>query len=241
MFPTEWYEFVLTQLDFHHLSEKPSALLEEGIRDSSLRDLYIQGLTSIYFAFFGMENSSPSSAWLFRAYLGGIPWSISLDWLTGNPELFQLALKAFRYTFKLMVDKASLGPVEDFKELINYLEEYDNDWYIGLVSDSEWQQAVLQEKPYLFSLGHDPNMGVYTGRVLTLQEQLVQIGKLNAEAVRGQWANLSWELLYATNDDEERYSIQAHPVLLRNLTVQAADPPLGYPIYSSVPLHVPLY
>ncbi|XP_018418074.1 PREDICTED: pecanex-like protein 4 [Nanorana parkeri] len=241
MFPSDWYEFVLSQLDFHHLSKKPSALLEEGIGDRALRDLYIQGLTSIYYAFFGMENSSPSSAWLFRAYLGGIPWSISLDWLTGNPELFQLALKAFRYTFKLMVDKASLGPVEDFKELLNYLEEYDNDWYIGLVSDSEWQQAVLQEKPYLFSLGHDPNTGVYTGRVLTLQEQLVQIGKLNAEAVRGQWANLSWELLYATNDDEERYSIQAHPVLLRNLTVQAADPPLGYPIYSSVPLHVPLY
>ncbi|XP_077121464.1 pecanex-like protein 4 [Ranitomeya variabilis] len=241
MFPADWYEFILTQLHFHHISGKPSVLLEEGIRDRSLRDQYIKGLTSIYFAFFGMENSSPSSAWLFRAYLGGIPWSVSLDWLTGNPELFQLALKAFRYTFKLMVDKASLGPVEDFKELLNYLEEYDNDWYIGLVSDSEWQQAVLQEKPYLFSLGHDPNMGVYTGRVLTLQEQLVQIGKLNAEAVRGQWANLSWELLYATNDDEERYSIQAHPVLLRNLTVQAADPPLGYPIYSSVPLHVPLY
>ncbi|XP_044128157.1 pecanex-like protein 4 [Bufo gargarizans] len=241
MFPTDWYEFVLTQLDFHHVSEKPSVLLEEGLRDRSLKEQYIKGLTSIYFAFFGMENSSPSSAWLFRAYLGGIPWSVSLDWLTGNPELFQLALKAFRYTFKLMVDKASLGPVEDFKELLNYLEEYDNDWYIGLVSDSEWQQAVLQEKPYLFSLGHDPNMGVYTGRVLTLQEQLVQIGKLNAEAVRGQWANLSWELLYATNDDEERYSIQAHPVLLRNLTVQAVDPPLGYPIYSSVPLHVPLY
>lgn len=241
MFPTDWYEFVLTQLDFHHVNGKPSVLLEEGIRDRSLRDQYIKGLSSIYFAFFGMETSSPSSAWLFRAYLGGIPWSVSLDWITGNPELFQLALKAFRYTFKLMVDKASLGPVEDFKELLNYLEEYDNDWYIGLVSDSEWQQAVLQEKPYLFSLGHDPNMGVYTGRVLTLQEQLVQIGKLNAEAVRGQWANLSWELLYATNDDEERYSIQAHPVLLRNLTVQAADPPLGYPIYSSVPLHVPLY
>lgn len=57
-----------------------------------------------------------------------------------------------------MVDKASLGPVENFKELANYLEEYENDWYIGLVSDLEWQQAVLQEKPYLFSLGHDPNM-----------------------------------------------------------------------------------
>lgn len=67
------------------------------------------------------------------------------------------------------------------------------------------------------------------------------MGKLNAEAVRGQWANLSWELLYATNDDEERYSIQTHPALLRNLTVQAADPPLGYPVYSSQLLQLPLF
>ncbi|KAG9481292.1 hypothetical protein GDO78_010499 [Eleutherodactylus coqui] len=96
MFPSDWYEFVLTQLDFQHVNGKPSVLLEEGIRDRALKEQYIKGLTSIYFAFFGMENSSPSSAWLFRAYLGGIPWSVSLDWLTGNPELFQLALKAFR-------------------------------------------------------------------------------------------------------------------------------------------------
>ncbi|XP_053331320.1 pecanex-like protein 4 [Spea bombifrons] len=241
MFPTDWYEFVLSRLDLHHLEEKPSVAREEMTKDEPLRDLYVKAAASVFFALFGTDNSTPSAAWLFRAYLGGIPWSISMDWLTGKPELFQLALKAFRYTFKLMVDKASLGPVEDFKELINYFEEYENDWYIGLVSDVEWQQAVLREKPYLFSLGHDPSMGVYTGRVLSLQDQLVQVGKLNAEAVRGQWANLSWELLYATNDDEERYSIQAHPVLLRNLTVQAADPPLGYPIYSSGPIHVPSY
>jgi hypothetical protein len=44
---------------------------------------------------------------------------------------------------------------------------------------------------------------------------------------------LVWELLYLTNDDEERYSVQAHPMALRNLVVQAADPPLGYPIYVS--------
>ena len=29
-------------------------------------------------------------------------------------------------------------------------------------------------------------------------------------------------------------------ILLRNLTIQAADPPLGYPIYSSKPLHIHL-
>ncbi|KAM9014106.1 pecanex-like protein 4 isoform 4-T6 [Ara ararauna] len=240
-FPEEWYHFILSQLDFFHLKEKPYNLPEALMKDKALKDLYIHGVLSCCFGLFGLDNTVPAPSHVFRAYTGGIPWSVGLDWLTGKPELFQLALKAFRYTFKLMVDKASLGPIENFKELVNYLEEYENDWYIGLVSDLEWQQAVLKEKPYLFSLGHDPNMGIYTGRVLTLQELLVQVGKLNDEAVRGQWANLSWELLYATNDDEERYSIQAHPVLLRNLTVQAADPPLGYPVYSSELLHLPLF
>ncbi|OXB70929.1 UNVERIFIED_CONTAM: hypothetical protein H355_013779 [Colinus virginianus] len=240
-FPEEWYHFILSQLDFFHLKDKPSNLLDELMKDKALQDVYVHGVLSCCFGLFGLDNTVPAPSHVFRAYTGGIPWSVGLDWLTGKPELFQLALKAFRYTFKLMVDKASLGPVENFKELINCLEEYESDWYIGLVSDLEWQQAVLQEKPYLFSLGHDRNMGIYTGRVLTLQELLVQVGKLNAEAVRGQWANLSWELLYATNDDEERYSIQAHPVLLRNLTVQAADPPLGYPVYSSELLHLPLF
>ncbi|NXQ55169.1 PCX4 protein, partial [Anthoscopus minutus] len=240
-FPEEWYHFVLSQLDFFHLKDKPSSLLTDLMKDKALKDLYIHGVLSCCFGLFGLDNAVPAPRHVFRAYTGGIPWSAGLDWLTGKPELFQLALKAFRYTFKLMLDKASLGPVENFKELVNYLEEYESDWYIGLVSDLEWQQAVLQEKPYLFSLGHDPSMGIYTGRVLTLQELLVQVGKLNAEAVRGQWANLSWELLYATNDDEERYSIQAHPALLRNLTVQAADPPLGYPVYSSQLLQLPLF
>ncbi|XP_068048235.1 pecanex-like protein 4 isoform X3 [Anomalospiza imberbis] len=240
-FPEEWYHFVLSQLDFFHLKEKPSSLLTDLMKDKALKDLYIHGVLSCFFGLFGLDNAVPAPRHVFRAYTGGIPWSAGLDWLTGKPELFQLALKAFRYTFKLMLDKASLGPVENFKELVNYLQEYESDWYIGLVSDLEWQQAVLQEKPYLFSLGHDPSMGIYTGRVLTLQELLVQVGKLNAEAVRGQWANLSWELLYATNDDEERYSIQAHPALLRNLTVQAADPPLGYPVYSSQLLQLPLF
>ncbi|KAK2489768.1 hypothetical protein MC885_013825 [Smutsia gigantea] len=241
LFPEDWYQFVLRQLECFHSEGNISNVLEEIAKDRVLKDFYIHAVMTCYFSLFGTDNMVPSPAHLYRVYNGVLPWSLALNWLMEKPELFQLTLKAFRYTLKLMIDKASLGPVEDFKELTNCLEEYESDWYIGLVSDEKWKEAIIQEKPYLFSLGYDPNMGVYTGRVLTLQELLIQVGKLNAEAVRGQWANLSWELLYATNDDEERYSIQAHPLLLRNLTVQAADPPLGYPIYSSKPLHIHLY
>jgi hypothetical protein len=58
------------------------------------------------------------------------------------------------------------------------------------------------------------------------------VGKLNSEVVRGIWSSLNLELLYITNDDDERYSIQAHKTLLRNITVQASEPPLGYPSFS---------
>jgi hypothetical protein len=38
----------------------------------------------------------------------------------------------------------------------------------------------------------------------------VRVGRLNRELVRSLWASLSLELLYLTNDDDERYSIQVN-------------------------------
>ncbi|KAI9357315.1 hypothetical protein DFJ73DRAFT_203633 [Zopfochytrium polystomum] len=61
-----------------------------------------------------------------------------------------------------------------------------------------------------------------------------RLGKINSELVRGIWATLGYELLYLTNDDDERYSIQAHSKAFRNLILQSADPPLGYPVWLSL-------
>ena len=63
-----------------------------------------------------------------------------------------------RFAFKLLFDQASLGPVESPEELFSTLEEYERDWYIGLGAERGWHDSVLQEKPYLFSLGHDLTM-----------------------------------------------------------------------------------
>ncbi|XDV50470.1 hypothetical protein PO909_019524 [Leuciscus waleckii] len=237
-FPEAWFCFCLSQLVVETFGEGEFEQVTLGLQeDRALRDLYTQVVLSCCVAL-GADAQMFSPNLLFRLYCGDGPWTEGLEWLRANKELHQLTLRAFRYSVKLLVDQASLGPVESLDELYTTLQDYHNNWFIGLVTDHSWQDSVVQEKPFLFSLGHDLTMGAYTSRVLSLQENLVQVGVLNEEGVRGQWANLSWELLYATNDDEERYSIQAHPVMLRNLTVQAADPPLGYPIYSSPPIHL---
>ncbi|XP_020500891.2 pecanex-like protein 4 [Labrus bergylta] len=238
LFPEDWFRFTLGRFGPTVQGETSEDMTKALKEDETLKELHAKVALSCLISL-GAESSFTSPSYVYRLYCGDIPWTEGLNWLSSSKELYQLALRAFRFSFKLLFDQASLGPVESPEELFSVLEEYETDWYIGLVTEKGWHDSVLQEKPFLFSLGHDLAMGTYTGRVLSLQEQLVHLGRLNGEGVRGQWANLSWELLYATNDDEERYSIQAHPFMLRNLTVQAADPPLGYPIYSSAPLHFP--
>ncbi|MED6256855.1 hypothetical protein ATANTOWER_030285 [Ataeniobius toweri] len=238
LFPEEWFRFSLGRFGLAVQGETSEDMTKALKEDEVLKELHVKIALSCLISV-GAESAFTSPSYIYRLYCGDVPWTEGLDWLSSSKELYQLTLQAFRFSFKLLFDQASLGPMESPEELFSTLEEYERDWYIGLVTEKGWHDSVLQEKPFLFSLGHDLTMGTYTGRVLSLQEQLVQVGRLNGEGVRGQWANLSWELLYATNDDEERYSIQAHPFMLRNLTVQAADPPLGYPIYSSAPLHFP--
>ncbi|XP_076605581.1 pecanex-like protein 4 [Chaetodon auriga] len=238
LFPEDWFQFTLGRFGPAVQGETPEDMTKALKEDEALKELHAQVALSCLISL-GAESAFTSPSYVYRLYCGDIPWTEGLDWLSSSKELYQLTHRAFRFSFKLLFDQASLGPMESPEELFSTLEDYEKDWYIGLVTEKGWHDSVLQEKPFLFSLGHDLAMGTYTGRVLSLQEQLVHVGRLNGEGVRGQWANLSWELLYATNDDEERYSIQAHPFMLRNLTVQAADPPLGYPIYSSAPLHFP--
>ncbi|XP_076841735.1 pecanex-like protein 4 isoform X2 [Brachyhypopomus gauderio] len=237
-FPEDWFHYCLSRLAAEGFWEgDPEQVCRALQEDQALKEMYTQVALSCAVAL-GADALVPSPSMLFRTYCGDGPGPDGLEGLRANEELYQLTLRAFRYSVKLLIDQASLGPVESLDEMYTTLHEYHINWFIGLVTERGWHDSILEEKPFLFSLGHDHTMGTYTGRVLSLQEHLVQVGVLNEEGVRGQWANLSWELLYATNDDEERYSIQAHPVLLRNLTVQAADPPLGYPIYSSAPTHL---
>ena len=60
-----------------------------------------------------------------------------------------------RLGFKLMLDSVLLGEIEEHGELEESLREFDTQWYIGMDGDPEWKAAVLDNKPNLFSLGHN--------------------------------------------------------------------------------------
>ncbi|KAK7104932.1 pecanex-like protein 4 [Littorina saxatilis] len=237
-FPADWYRHVLSLLDWSATGLPGEKVAIDVGADDALTNCYSQLIMACYSAF-DTPDKMFGPSYLYKAYNGDVPWNAMLDWLSEDKELFAIVTKAFRLGFKLMLDAALLGDIEEHEELEESLREFDSQWYVGMEGDAHWKAAVLENRANLFSLGHNNVQSTYTSRTLTMQDVAVSVGRLNTEAVRGQWANLSLELLFMTNDDEERYSIQAHPTVLRNLTVQAADPPLGYPIFSSQPISVP--
>lgn len=168
-----------------------------------------------------------------KRFNGELPDSSEVSWM--DERLQQLLLKAYRQAVKLALDQAIMLDYElsDYDELLQDLSDFCDNWHLGSETEGAWGQAVRAGKPSLFSLSIDKEDNSPRSHLLNMGDICVRIGQLNEAGVRALWAALHLELMYMSNDDDERYSIQAHPVLLRNLTIQASDPPLGYPIFAS--------
>ncbi|EDQ90959.1 uncharacterized protein MONBRDRAFT_36307 [Monosiga brevicollis MX1] len=169
---------------------------------------------------------------LVGLYNGALPHSVNRAKLPSKVK--QLVVRASRLAIKLALDLAVVGDetVQDLEELAADLRALDRDVHLGRSEDALWYRAIRERKQQLFALAIEEQ--VVQSHLVTSGHVRVRAVRLNAEAVRGQWANMALELLFLTNDDEERYSIQAHRSLLRNLTLQSAEPPLGYPVFSQV-------
>lgn len=160
-----------------------------------------------------------------------------------SPELFRLALRAYRHAAKLAIDAAATFHIDDlwderecepiYSELVQMADE--RQWHVGPVGGAGWSDAMAKRTARLFGLRRGSTAASHGVQLLTLRDELATIGSWSSAVVGALWASLSVELLFAANDDDERYSIQANSRLLRNLAVQAAASPLGYPAYSAAP------
>ncbi|CAK8989375.1 Pecanex-like protein 4 (Pecanex homolog protein 4), partial [Durusdinium trenchii] len=173
------------------------------------------------------DASDAGAIHVVDCFQGKFPTTLELSWLKGNVELFELTLLAFRTGFKLALDAYLVGDPDaslcDFDANCASLEDYVENWFVGSGQDGGWAKSIRAEVDHLLSLEPVPK-GQPAGSVklqhLSLQLAEVSLCSVRSKAVHGLWAALAMELYYFTNDDDERYSIQAHPELLRNLVIQ---------------------
>jgi len=225
-FPSEWANFCIVRTQ-----KNSSDAVHHDLQDLKhivLRCYNVIESSDVSFA------SVKTASHLYDIFTGNIPLSFSNEWIRSNARLKSKVIKAYRYAFKLAFDRMlgiGINEINDFETMEEALQELDTSWHLGN-RDKEWNISILDNKENLMALSKDQNH-VYTAHMLQLAENEAQIGKLNGESVRAYWSSLSHELLYLTSDDDERYSIQADSTLLRNITIQAANAPLGYFIFES--------
>lgn len=188
-------------------------------------------------------NSSPEALGpmhVFKAFTGKFAQGSQseVSWLLELPEVQELAVRAFRYALKITVDCIAMAEdaaAMDDEELETELRELDAQWHLGDECEQAWQVAMEERRPHLMALRRlQGSSSGYQVLRLNLREDDVNVAELRPEVVQSIWASQSLELRYFTNDDDERYSIQAHPTLLRNMIVQSAE----YPIFVSPPTTV---
>jgi hypothetical protein len=110
-------------------------------------------------------------------------------------------------------------------------------------TEAAWVLAPPEEWAAKLGSGkaHHWNLAGITYTDATLQLHRLQrkqetgvLGILDTPTVESIWASVDMELRYFANADDERYSIQAHPTLLRNILSQAKE----YPVFVSDPVTI---
>eukprot|EP01012_Entosiphon_sulcatum_P008198 TRINITY_DN14365_c0_g1_i1.p1 TRINITY_DN14365_c0_g1~~TRINITY_DN14365_c0_g1_i1.p1 ORF type:complete len:1176 (+),score=157.13 TRINITY_DN14365_c0_g1_i1:52-3579(+) len=174
----------------------------------------------------------PTMLWISEWF--GTAGARDCERLANTPIMRQALVRAVQYGTRLAFEQATLGTEFDNAGLLERLTEFDAEWHMGTEASEQWNLALHQGTTHLFTVVSAGSGQGYRAKWLSRKPLEFQVGELNGEVVRGLWSSLGLELLYFTNDDEERYSIQSHPQLLRNTCVHAAEPPLGYPVYSQL-------
>ncbi|KAH6593685.1 hypothetical protein BASA61_004208 [Batrachochytrium salamandrivorans] len=255
-FPHKWFEYLKKSAgsQFYHNGFSRSASQADR---STFDEMFKVICVACYIILLGKTTSNidkytMSTSALFDMYAGSLPYSVNSEcrswWV--HPlriPLRKVCIQAMRYAVKLLLDNAIHGHVvSEHVKLEEQLDHLAQDWVVTMDTTRQmtletdpteplktWQKGIEAGIPNFFGLFKLPGGPISVRMLVKRPECAVRLGIINGEAVRGIWSNLVFELLYLTNDDDERYSIQAHELLLRNLTVQAAPPPFGYPLWVS--------
>ncbi|KAF4656158.1 pecanex-like 4 [Perkinsus olseni] len=162
-------------------------------------------------------------------------WKESGDTLAGG-----LSSEAFRRGCALGLETFVTTGQDDISiesaiEVVDDCTTYSR--FIGDVSGAGWEEAMAKKAPSLFSLVIEPSGSIGGVIRLTWREATrsnVNVARLNTVSFDAIASASELDLKYFASNDEERYSIQQHEEMLRNLTVQLTE----YPVCVSGPLHV---
>ena len=177
-----------------------------------------------------------SPAALYSLYSGKMPLTLYGSKGIGPPSPWvELVVGAFRQAVALVFYAYCDGDLEKVEgeagAYREWVEEVEGRVGVGGAGDDVGRVMAETGKTEWFALEAKDDGSLTAVRV---QRQAVEFALVRGEwaAWEGVWVGSGVELMYFGNDDDERYSIQAHEGIMRNTIVQAGEAPVGYAAYT---------
>ncbi|ORX87421.1 hypothetical protein BCR32DRAFT_289392 [Anaeromyces robustus] len=210
-FPMSWFDYVTNRYNIFENDTKNDIISVAVMFYSCVND-YTLTMESIY-----------------KIFSGKFPLTTSSFCLDEYDDAKNLIIECFRISIKFVFDESIMNNINDYNGMMNTLMMYEKEYCIDMAESPRWLEKLEEKIPNFFTLYKED--GSYYSKTLKRHLNLINFAQINPEIPKGIWANLIFELYYCTNDDDERYSIQANNKILRNIFVQSANTPLGYPVY----------
>jgi len=141
----DWIKRLFEHVDKKDLEQEYETSLNSGVCVFVLKCCGLLGISKDHVNF--------NAASICNFYQGKLPWSPSNEKITNEqPDLFELLVKAFRYTVKMVIDNVTIYPISDDAEFFESLNDYNSNWFIGVEKDPMFAENLIQNKNYLFSL-----------------------------------------------------------------------------------------
>lgn len=116
-----------------------------------------------------------STAGISELYQGKFPSNDKISWLDENEHYKQILLLSYRKSIKLALDLFSLGILEvegNYDDIVDYINEYEENYYFGIEGDDEWSSNMKNEKSHLFSMKR-LSKNEFSITLLSLQEYII--------------------------------------------------------------------
>ena len=86
-----------------------------------------------------------------------MPWSPTNEKITKeHKSLYEILVKAFRFTIKTVIENFTICPVSDDAELLDNLMTFESEWFIGCDTEPDFAKNIINNKPFIFCLFKDP-------------------------------------------------------------------------------------
>lgn len=174
---------------------------------------------------FGAAYGSSSFSALLISVLDTAPSQIDPD---DQDVAKTLGVKAMKHAIEHSIQCLSIGDSlpSTLSEAETVVSEQLTEVYIDQGDKRQWRTTLMEKKlKRLFTIKPGPRAYSYSHS--KVQWDVYTYPSFACEMI---WATIQADLLVFASGDEERFSVQSLPAVLRNLFCEAASAPYGYPL-----------